>query len=387
MCECLQIGFNLDGVVTTQTLQADGIYNGVNYYVFTYNGTSWTLWYDPMSMKWIIAANPDFTEPANFLAVLNYSGDCPDSVLAGIPWDMLVGALTIETMGVECPNECGREDRQKWEFSSVKIPQDFTEPNRGLSECCCEFLVLGSNGSSWENDKTSAWVKLSGGLDTHVFKLFKNGNPTNYTPTSLALPQEPNGFYCTINWNDVLLSDGLGCYELKVAFNISGINGTIHWGNYKLRPFTTNNAKGTARIRAVFNGRQETEGINFTGADVVSDIRFAGFIGKRQPNMETDNIIYGNREMKRVIRENLNTYEIGTDPLQECFIKPMVETWLLSENELYISDYNVGNHSYRYNDLPVIVEESPEIEYYDFSRMAKLTCKVGDKFKNKRTYY
>jgi hypothetical protein len=148
-----------------------------------------------------------------------------------------------------------------------------------------------------------------------------------------------------------------------------------------------NNAKGTARIRAVFNGRQEAEQINFTGADVVSDIRFSGFIGKRQPNMEIDNIIYGNREMKRVIRENLYSYEIGTDPLQECFIRPMIETYLLSENQLYISDYNVGNHSYRYTDLAVIVQESPEIEYYDFSRLAKLTCKVSDKFKTQRTYY
>lgn len=387
MCDCLNINLTVLGESTDITLQTSGEYNGANYYEFSYLGSDWVLFYDSVNEKWVIGLAPDWTNPAFFLAALPIKIDCPDSEFSGVSWEPFVGDLIIRTYQIDCPNVCGREDRQKWEFSAVKIPQDFTEPNRGLAECCCEFLVLGSNGSSWENDKTSAWIKLSSGLDTHTFKLMKNGNPTTYTLTSLPLPQEPNGFYCTINWNDVLMSDGLGCYELTVKFNISGIIGSIHWGNYKLRPFTTNNAKGTARIRAVFNGRQESEGINFTGADVVSDIRFAGFIGKRQPNMETDNIIYGNREMKRVIRENLNTYEIGTDPLQECFIKPMVETWLLSENELYISDYNVGNHSYRYNDLPVIVEESPEIEYYDFSRMAKLTCKVGDKFKNKRTYY
>jgi len=389
MCDCIEISITIDAETTSYDLQFAGTYDGRNYWQFTYGITTYYIYWETSFNSWIIGYALGISDPSEFWA--NMDGDFPCPINAYSSWFVNpvhpLSNADIFTEEIECGNQCGREDRQKWEFSSVKIPQDFTEPNRGLAECCCEFLVLGSNGSSWENDKTSAWVKLSGGLDTHQFKLFKNGNPTNYTPTSLALPQEPNGFYCTINWNDVLLSDGLGCYELQVAFNISGIVGTIHWGNYKLRPFTTNNAKGTARIRAVFNGRQETEGINFTGADVVSDIRFAGFIGKRQPNMETDNIIYGNREMKRVIRENLNTYEIGTDPLQECFIKPMVETWLLSENELYISDYNVGNHSYRYNDLPVIVEESPEIEYYDFSRLAKLTCKVGDKFKNKRTYY
>jgi hypothetical protein len=38
-------------------------------------------------------------------------------------------------------------------------------------------------------------------------------------------------------------------------------------------------------------------------------------------------------------------------------------------------------------DIPVIVKESPEIEYKELSRKAVLTCKVEDKFKNKRTYY
>ena len=91
--------------------------------------------------------------------------------------------------------------------------------------------------------------------------------------------------------------------------------------------------------------------------------------------------------MKRVLRENLNSYEIITDPLDECQLLPLIDLYLLSENELFISDYNAHNFSYRFNDLPVILEESAEIEYFDFSRKAKLTAKVGDKFKNKRTFF
>ncbi len=91
--------------------------------------------------------------------------------------------------------------------------------------------------------------------------------------------------------------------------------------------------------------------------------------------------------MKSVIRENLNSYEIKTDPLKEEFTTKLTDLYLLSENELFISDYNAHNHSYKINDLPVIVEESPEINYFDYARDASLTCKVGDKFKNKRTYY
>jgi len=387
MCDCLQIGFNLDGDITTQTLQTSGIFNGVNYYEFTYNGSDWTIWYDPSGMKWVIGNNPDFTDPPNYLAVLNYSGDCPDSVLAGFPWDMLVGALTIDTMGVDCPNECGREDRMQWSFKSISIPQDFVEDDRGLKDCCCEQLVLASAGESWESDLSSGWIKLSDSLDTCTFKLTKNGSSTTYTPSPVAFPNDTNAFYATIDWYQVLLQDGAGCYNFSIEFNISGIIGSINVGNFKLKAYSIQNALGTARIRSVFNGVQQADGLNFTGADVVSDMRFSGYIGNRQPNMEIDNIIYGNRDMKRVIRENLYSYDIITDPLQECIIKPITELYLLSENQLFISDYNAHNHSYRYNDLPVIVQDSPEIEYYDFSRKAKLTCKVSDKFKTNRTYY
>jgi len=203
----------------------------------------------------------------------------------------------------------------------------------------------------------------------------------------VAFPNEPNAYYSTIDWYQVLLQDGVGCYNFVIEFNISGITGLVNVGNFKLKQYTIQNALGTARIRAVFNGVQQSDGMDFTGANIVSDMRFYGYIGNRQPNMAIDNIIYGNREMKRVIRENLYSYSIETDPLDECIIKPITELYLLSENELYISDYNAHNHSYRYNDLPVIVNKSPEIEYYEFSRKAQLSCEVTDKFKDKRTFY
>lgn len=388
MCDCLNIIFDLDGEITTILLQTSGEFNGKNYYEFNYNGSDWVLWYDNINEKWFIGLAPDFTNPAFFLAGLTIKMDCPDSFSSGVNWEEFVGGLQIETQSTECPTRCGNEDRIFKKYPAIKLPSDSVEPDRGLEDCCCKFLVLAStSANSWENDITSAWILLSSSADSVTFKLIKNGNLTTYTPTAVQFPNEPTAFYTTINWNDVLQSDGQGCYNLQIAYDISGIIGVVNWGMYDLRPYTIENALSTARIRAVFNGKQEFEDIDFTNADVISDIRFNGFIGNRQPNMQLDNIIYNNREMKRVIRENLYNYDIITDPLDECFIKPMVETYLLSENQLFISDYNAHNHSYLYNDLPVIVEESPEIEYYDFSRKAKLTCKVSDKFKNSRTYY
>jgi len=387
MCQCLSLVLSLETEITTISLSSNGTFAGKNYYEFNYNGSDWTMYYDVTANAWKIGLNPDFTNPMFWLATLPMKLDCPDSVNSGVSW-VTFGALLITTEEIDCPNRCGNEDRIFKEYNAIKLPQTFVEPDRGLEDCCCKFLVLASSSNnSWENDITSAWIKLSDPNDVITFKLLKNNNPTTYIPTPVPFPNEPNAFYTTINWNDVLQLDGQGCYKLTIIYNISGIIGTLNWGQYDLRPYTIENALSTARIRAVFNGKQEFEDIDFTNSDVVSDIRFNGFIGKRQPNMQLDNIIYNNREMKRVIRENLYQYDIITDPLDECIIKPMIETYLLSENELYISDYNAHNHSYLYNDLPVITEESPEVEYYDFSRKAKLTCKVSDKFKNSRTYY
>jgi hypothetical protein len=387
MCDCLRISITIDSETTSYDLTFAGTYDGKNYWQFTFGIHTYFIYYDFTFNLWIIGDALGISDPAEFWASLPGDLRCPTGDWS-VNLEHPLGNAYIFSQEIDCPNRCGNEDRFFKEYPAIILPSDFVEPDRGLEDCCCKFLVLASSSAnSWENDITSAWIKTSDTSDTITFKLLKNGNPTTYIPTPVQFPNDSLALYTTINWNDVLQLDGPGCYKLQIIYNISGITGTLNWGVYDLRPYTINNALSTARIRAVFNGKQEVENIDFTNSDVVSDIRFNGFIGNRQPNMQLDNIIYNNREMKRVIRENLYNYDIITDPLDECFIKPMVETYLLSENQLFISDYNAHNHSYLINDLPVIVEESPEIEYYDFSRRAKLTCKISDKFKNSRTYY
>lgn len=396
-CDCgIEFEFNLNGEIFSNQVEIVGLHNGRNYWSVLFDNQEWLIYWN--GIQWVIAPELD-ADPVDILAKLYKNSLCPigepyiisnDEPTALNLWfvtsDPYQDFLLITSKGIDCTS-CGREDRYQKEYDSIKLPKVFQEQNRGLKDCCCENIVLASNSSnSWENDKTSMWIKLNIG-GTAQFKVLKDDQETNYTPTPKLFINEPNAIYTTINWNDVLNSDGEGCYKLVIEYNISGIIGSLEWGIYKLLPYTIENARGTARLRAFFDGYHEIERINFSGSNVESTHRFYGFIGNRQPNTEIDNLIYSDRQMKRVIRENLNSYEIITDPLNECQILPMVDLFLLSENELFISDYNAHNHSYRYQDLPVIVEDSPEIEYYDFSRKAKLIAKVGDKFKNKRTYF
>lgn len=380
-CDCgINITLGLDKGDTLFVVTSVGLQNGRPKYEFVYIAGVYEFQLGWDGLQWVIKNVIDDV----IFWTLDYNATCP----IGVDWvNQIDNTWTIETTGVKCG--CApREDRQQFQFNAIQFPPIFVEQNRGLKDCCCEQIVLAGGGTeSWKNDKTSAWLKLSSFDDSYSFELYKCGELATYQPTAIAFVNEPNAWYVTIDWSQVLILDGVGDYELMVGFTISGVSGVFSWGKYVLHQYTISNALTTARVRAIFNGYHQIEGIDFTGSNVESTHRFHGYIGNRQPNTEIDNIIYNNREMKRVIRENLNDYEIITDPENECIIKPLVDLYLLSENQLFISDYNAHNHSYRYLDLPVIVSESPSIEYKTLSRKAVLTCKVADKIKNQRTYF
>ena len=372
------------GINWNFNLVATGISNGRSLYEFTATllgiEREFRLEWNPSNSWWEIVS----VDPYQKIAWLPFNANCP----IGSKWESeMYSTISLNTKATECET-CDREERIFRKYDSIKLPQTFVEDKRGDISCCCKYMVLAGNGTeSWKNDKTSAWIKISNPSDVFTFELTKNGVPTIYVPTPKPFINEPNAFFTTIEWSDVLNLDGIGCYHLSISYEISGVVGSIPVGEFDLKPYSIENALKTARVRAIFDGIHETDGINFSGSGVESTFRFFGYIGNRQPNTEIDNIIYQNREMKRVIRENLNTYELITDPENECIIKPLIDLYLLSENELFISDYNAHNHSYRYLDLPVTLKESAEIEYKDFSRLAVLKCTLEDRFKNNRTYY
>ena len=384
MCDCLKITFQ-DGANATLTfeLTPTGTLNGFDTFEFVYFGVTYYLWHDSSSPgDWNISAVLGVL-PA-LTAIKNDANDCP---IAETPvW--LPGTIDY-VLTENCAGNCGHEDRIYKEYTSIRLPKTCIEEDRGYIDCCCEQLVLANAGSdTWKNDKTAVWIKLSSVSDSFNFKLYKDGVLTSYVITPVAFVNDPNAYYSVINWYDVLISDGVGCYELRRDWDISGITGSDIWGHYQLKPYTIQNAIGTARIRAFFNLNQEIEGIDFTGSNVESTLRFNGFIGNSQPNMEIDNLIYNNREMRSNLRENLTDYEILVDASLKCITAPLINLYLLSENQLFISDYNAHNHDYCIKDLPVIVSESPEMIYPDpFTRRAGVKCKVSDKFKTKRTYY
>ena len=282
------------------------------------------------------------------------------------------------------------QERIQRVYPSVTLPVSYSEEDRGFKRCCEKRLVL-ANGSSktYENDVNSAWIKLADVADTYEFQLLDHhGDPSIYVPVPYPIPNEPNAYYTTIEWKDVLASDGIGCYTIKIVANIGGIEVDLIWGEYILKPFTIENALTTARISCRFGLQQQLEGINFADSNVRDDLRFNGQIEKGNPNMQIDSLMYNNRRIETVVNENLQEWILRTDPYTDEMLRLFTDLYLLSANEIFLSDYNAHTSTYRIKDIEATVEESPEkTKSADTTRYQSLSCVLSDRVKDVRSMY
>lgn len=282
------------------------------------------------------------------------------------------------------------QERCKEDVQLIQLPVIYDEEDRGFAECCEPELVLGSNtNDSWKNDITPAWVKMYSGSDSATFTLRKNGVNAIYQPTVNDFPEDEFSKYIEIHWKDVLASDGIGCYTIFIEQDVAGVQMEYNWQNieYKLLTFSVDNTLGTARLKAVFNHYHEIEDINFKGANVNGTIRFYGKIDEKQYNSEHEVLVYGNRTINTIVAENIPSWEMKTDPLKEQKTDQINSLYLLSNVELFISDFNAHSHSYKTKDVAVYVKETGEMKYGEFSRGASVNITLWDRYRNKRTYY
>ena len=279
-------------------------------------------------------------------------------------------------------------NRAKKCYKVVKLPDTLESETYGIKGCCEKFLVLAGGTKDWQNDKTSAFIKLSL-LSDNCTIVLKNdyGINASYQPTLKKFPNDELGYFATIDWQSVLVSDGVGCYKIEVNYSISGVTGTINWGEYELKQYSPENAKNTIRLKAVFNQNNVIDNINMTGSNMVDTLRFYGFFGNRKPNTEIDNLIYQNREIYNVQRENINIYELMTDPITINYTRKILDLFLLSESDLYISDHTPDQHTSEYKNKAVSIGESAEVEYFENSKYAKITINLNDKKRSSLTKF
>jgi hypothetical protein len=281
-------------------------------------------------------------------------------------------------------------NRTKKCFKVTKKIEAIPTEDYDIDECCEPTLVLAhlTDTETWKNDLSSAWQKLDFATDLLEFKLYTHNDVlTSYQPDKIQFSVNELDFYCTVDWQQVLIIDGQGCFKLKIESTIDGVVNNFTWDEYELKPYSAENAKGTIRLKANFNQYHAIEDIDFTDSNVIDTIRLNGFFGSRKPDLVIDNLVYNGKVDKNVQREIINKYYLATDPIKEKITKKIVDLYLLSEFELFLSDHNEFNHTYSYKDLPLIVQGSPDIEYLEYSRFAKIKVELTDKIKNKISKY
>jgi len=274
------------------------------------------------------------------------------------------------------------------DIKRVSLPTLAIDEDRGVKYCNTPYPVVGSLSETDRlfNDVTGVFVKRSDVLDVVTFTLEKDGQDITPLGNFIGLPYDPLVVAFVIDWRQHLAADGVGCYKLRVDYNIAGIEGSYYKGAYDLQEYAYDIVEDTVRLYTYFDSYHSAEGINFKDSGFTSSIRFNGYFGNRQPNTEIENIKHTDNVQRKIRRENINSYELITDPLSECFTREIVDFHLVGENEIYVTDNDAYNHSYRYRDYPVILSETAEFSHTT-GRPSSIKAKFEDKQLNEFSSY
>ena len=111
------------------------------------------------------------------------------------------------------------------------------------------------------------------------------------------------------------------------------------------------------------------------------------FFGRREPQLEEDNLIDRNYEKEQISMKQTNEFKFQANKIPDCVTDEIWDFMLLG-NHIYMNDYNVNNHSYKFVKFGVKFSGNEGTEYNSKSRKATLNLTFNDKFENniKRNY-
>jgi hypothetical protein len=275
------------------------------------------------------------------------------------------------------------------DFKTVSIPS-FREDEEVFDDKTCKepFVVLAdlTNANYERNDRTGIALKC----DSLTVELEKDGVLINAPGIAVNFPCQDDAKGFVIDWRQVTSNGDLavGCYKVKVSYDIAGITGSYYYGSYELKKYNRVNYLNTVQMFVVLNDYVRKDGINYRDSGFATTIRFYGKFGYMQPNYSSENIIYNDRLREKVRNEAVRTYELKTNRLLNCYTQRLDAEFLLCANQIFITDNNPTNHEV-YNKFAVIVDEeqTPTFEYTDEGVYAKMTAFFKEKLQVSESKY
>ena len=273
----------------------------------------------------------------------------------------------------------------------VNLP-DSPPPDRGFTKCCYTNLVLAdvSDTDEYKNDFSGCYFKRETPSSTVVFKLVNTQTLTEYFLNSdtygIFQPfggvQEDLSYYI-VEWRKVLTLLGAGSYQIKKEVDIAGISVDIFSNTYTLKPFSIDTADKTVRLDSYMDGRLINIDTDFKGSGYKTSVRLRGFFGRNERSFEQDNIAQRDYNVIQNTMSSKSTYQFQGLQIPEC-ITDEIWNFLIFGNELVISDYNKNNHSYKYELIPVILEDNSGTEFFVLDRAVNINLQFTDRRQNSR---
>jgi hypothetical protein len=251
-------------------------------------------------------------------------------------------------------------------------------------------MASDTDNDSYKNDVTGVVVKKSDLTDIVEFKITRCDDPNTDLPLlgyDGQYPQDLLAFGFMFDWQQYLTTFGVGKYNIRIEFTISGVTGGFDYGQFDLKLYSIINARDSVRVWSEPNSYSLFNNIDFSNSNHADSIRFKGFFGNREPETEINNLISKGRRVEKVVRENLNKYTLRTDPIDINISRRLLDFHFLNEDKLFITDHNATNHDYLIFDKPVVVTDTPEVEYMEKNRWAKITAVFGDRKLLSKSFY
>lgn len=295
----------------------------------------------------------------------------------------------------EPPSEDCKEDGERTiaYATMVRLPEP-PIPDKGFKECCYTNLVLAHQTDSdpYKNDFTGFYFQKQTSGDDCDFILHElaTGNTYALNNGTYGVFKDfgsitGNGDLTTyiVQWRKVLAVLGTGLYQVERAITVAGLTFSMMSNTFTLEQFTNVTADKTIRLDASMDGTMVHLGVDFKNSEFETSIRTFGFFGRRNPKYKQDNLVKRNYDTVQISMSQENEYEMQTGLIPEC-ITTEIYDFILFGNELFASDYNLINHSYKFRLHEVELDKNKGGKYYTTNRDSRINVTFKDRVKNKR---
>ena len=347
-----------------------------------------------------------FTVAPSLGDVINFTGECDCwevfeqlSTYTETPTVAATYTSCEECIGTIAANVCDYEERTLGYALKAKdiVPEP---PDRGFDECCYSnkvFANLSDTNNKYQNDFSTVYYQKQTPNDTVVFQIVGvstgTTNLVDITHGELydfdAAHPNPDLSYFKVEWHKILTALGEDIYTIRMQISIAGLPAqNVDSNSFILRPWSIAKADNTVRFDCVMDGKLEDSGVDFKGSNFETSLRTSGYFGNLKPDFTQKSVVYSSKyglkmASSQITMSNDPDYIYQANNIPEC-ISRQITDFLIFGNQLFISDYNLNNHSYRYELTPVEISSIDDYDYPIISRSVNISMTFKNRSKNNR---